>query len=276
MNITPDSFSDGNSLLNKEAFRRKWDELDRWAQIVDIGAESTAPMNRPISVAQELERYERFFLEHIYDLVPPKVLSIDTYKLEVFKSLAMRLARVWPETKLILNDISGQIDDELIELLKSDLKFTYIFGHNRAPSRDKSAEHMSHPVIGDVLDVVVSELQRIFDIGASREIWLDPCFGFSKNREQNQNLLRNFTKLAGHFKVPLVLGISRKSFLRNPVEMDPKLSNSQAFLTAMESHALLQILNSNISNEIILRTHGPEGLNAALFAQEILYASNKS
>ena len=58
INITPDSFSDGGSISDLQSLIQKIDSLKKaGANIIDIGAQSTAPNAMPISQNVEMERF---------------------------------------------------------------------------------------------------------------------------------------------------------------------------------------------------------------------------
>jgi dihydropteroate synthase len=57
LNLTPDSFSDGGKYFSAARAVRAAREMQRaGANILDIGAESTRPGSRAVSVAEELSR----------------------------------------------------------------------------------------------------------------------------------------------------------------------------------------------------------------------------
>jgi dihydropteroate synthase len=57
LNVTPDSFSDGNRFLNPaQAIERALQIAAEGADILDLGGESTRPGAREVSAEEELER----------------------------------------------------------------------------------------------------------------------------------------------------------------------------------------------------------------------------
>lgn len=78
VNITPDSFSDGNQYMRTEAAIAHAKQLVAdGADILDIGAESTRPGAQPVPVEEELRRLLPV-IEALHELNVP--LSIDTFK----------------------------------------------------------------------------------------------------------------------------------------------------------------------------------------------------
>ena len=87
LNLTPDSFSDGDSEVLKpgESLEKSQRIIAAGADILDIGAESTRPGATPIDNQEELKRLEGFFVNNL-DLID-KEISIDTRNAEVLVSL---------------------------------------------------------------------------------------------------------------------------------------------------------------------------------------------
>lgn len=267
INITPDSFSDGNQFNSSESFGLKFNRACSDFDILDLGAESTAPFNDPISSADELKRFERIFyplLTHTED--NSLTISIDTYKVEVFCSLYDAIKKYWPSTHIIFNDVSGKIDEELITLLSSERDFSYIFSHNLAPNRSKTNEHMQYVTQEDI----VLHMKQFFQqaIGTlknfNKKILLDPCFGFSKTRQQNHTILKNIATIFDGIETTydLVFGISRKSFLRFPHNMDVKNRENQKELDALQALLFKDLLEQIPNRNIILRVHDLHSLQA--------------
>ena len=236
INLTPNSFSDGGDFNQFHSFKNRFLELLKWAHIIDLGAESTAPFNSKISAKEELSRYEELFFPLLEELEDPHIeISIDTYKVDVFITVLKKINLKWPKTRVIFNDVSGAIDSELVDVLKSrELDFSYVFSHNLAPSREQTQNHMKYlsPSVG--MDFFRENI-RYFEEGLKRlstfekTIIIDPCFGFSKSREQNLYLLKNLKTFLLQFPVGLdcLVGISRKSFLRSEKNKDLSILNDQ-------------------------------------------------
>ncbi|MCT4642903.1 MAG: dihydropteroate synthase [Bacteriovoracaceae bacterium] len=264
INITPNSFSDADSLLTltktKEKLLKKIKEFD----IVDIGAESTAPFNKAVSFDEEMRRFEYFFIPLLKDIGDPKTtISIDTYKIEVFEYVCKKINNSWPKTKVIFNDISGCIDDKLLCLLSSSLKFDYIFSHNLCLKREDSSNHMNYTR----KNLAICDINSFFNEmknKTKRKVYFDPCFGFSKTKKQNLMILNNLDKLDVE---NLVVGISRKSFLR----FDNKLSVKEDLdlLEQIQSNILSLIFKSNKKN-LIVRTHSIKPLESAVLTTSLL------
>jgi hypothetical protein len=80
----------------------------------------------------------------------------------------------------------------------------------------------------------------------------DPCFGFSKTRSQNHQLLVNFKNLLNNFHgIDFVYGVSRKSFLRFPKELNVKEQEGLIQVEALQT-LLLQQLKDHTDHKVIL------------------------
>lgn len=279
MNVTPDSFSDGGTLSNSNVASKIFSKFIQNFDIVDIGAESTAPFNDPIDAKEELSRLEGFFFPLFDRMEDPQVaLSIDTYRPEVFFEASLWLRRFWPKCPLIFNDVSGKVDSDLMAILKEDFSFTYVLSHNLCPERDLAGEHMKsvsgltgEDFVHSVAAFFHESLEKIGNCG--KEIILDPCFGFSKTREQNHSLVAGIAKLADIFsdKRELLVGLSRKSFLRFPRDMDPKLLKNQNHLDTLQAVLAFNMLNAASGDkDFIFRTHSEKPFRALDDAFKIL------
>jgi len=109
LNITPDSFSDGDLFLDPEKAVRHAEKLmSEGASLVDIGAESTRPGAKPITPAEEWKRL-KLVLEWFSTLYPRR-LSLDTYHPETAdRALSMR--------EFIINDVTGMNNPAMVEVI---------------------------------------------------------------------------------------------------------------------------------------------------------------
>jgi dihydropteroate synthase len=204
LNVTPDSFSDGGQHASTDtAIAAGLRMFYGGADIIDVGGESTRPGADEVSVEEELRRV----LPVIAALVKAGALvSIDTTHTAT-ASAALDAGAA------IINDVSGlSMEPEMAELVARS-KAPYILTHRRgdASTMDSLADY------GNVAEEVAAELagvrDRLYAAGAVPEqIIVDPGLGFSKNEEQNWELLRNLEVLHGLGHRVLVAA-SRKRFL---------------------------------------------------------------
>lgn len=266
LNITPNSFSDGgqfNHINSLSAQIEKWNGL---STILDVGAESTAPFNDPISAQEECDRFSQILFPIIKQgLWPEDVrLSVDTYRTDSFLFVYNEVKKVNPDISLIWNDVSGVVDDDLFTILLHDCPdATYVHSHTLVPSRDKTSDHMNYLSQNNddqFLSEVISHFDGVHSLfiekGVMDRVIFDPCFGFSKTRGQNQYLIRELDELVSHFPsdVRWLLGVSRKSFLRYLPKDDQRIISQTEYLHAMLlSHWAVNAFNRHY----IYRIHDP-------------------
>ncbi len=248
MNFTPDSFSDGGELRQLAQFQEKLKSFGP-LDAIDAGAESTAPMNGPITADEEWGRLESFlpFLK-----ASPYAVSIDTYHPETME----KVAQLWLQEKigvdLLWNDVSGKFDHFAQSFLALSDQFHYVFCHNLAPTRALTGKHMdflSPREGGDFL----KDLADYFRPYAHPRVIFDPCLGFSKTFDQNWYVLNHFRELqeaTGHQR--WLLGFSRKSFLRKRfnLSLDDREELDRLHGEVLSSIAMI--------GEVWVRTHRPE------------------
>ena len=209
VNVTPDSFSDGGKFLNANAaVKHALALVKQGADILDIGGESTRPNAKPISEAEELNRVIPVISELAKKVKIP--ISIDTTKPIVALTALTRGAS-------IVNDVAANRKDDLMWQFVSQFKAGYICMH--APPTLHAIDAQKN-IIAQVETFFRERLEKMNAFGiSSDQIVFDPGIGFGKTLEQNLQLLaglRRFTKL----RRPLLLGVSRKSFLGKLTGMD--------------------------------------------------------
>lgn len=261
INITPNSFSDGHLYNSIESFSHKFSKLLTWADLIDIGAESTAPFNEKVDQHTELQRFQNIFFPYLEQNKDPNItLSIDTYKVDVFRAVAKKVKDHWPKTKLLFNDVSGVIDEELLSLLKEDSEFQYVLSHNLAPTREYVSSHMDFAqeeceLISSMSQFYAQNLLALNEFKS--RIIIDPCFGFSKTRNQNIELMKNIN----HFidiipsQMQILIGVSRKSFLRSDPCLDAKDSENQTRLDHIQTLFFHSFSHRLKERDFIFRVH---------------------
>ena len=206
LNLTPDSFSDGGRLQSLEgAVRTARRMLAQGADLLDLGGQSTRPGADDIGAEREIGRVLPV-LQAIRAAHPEAVLSVDTFRAPVAEA-ALAAGADW------INDVGGGRRDPEILKVVAAAGCPYVLMHSRGDSR--SMDDLA--VYGDVVQEVRQELlvatERALAAGvkAAQVIW-DPGLGFAKTTEQNLELLRRLSELAGD-GFPLLVGPSRKRFI---------------------------------------------------------------
>ena len=208
LNVTPDSFSDGNRYLAPErALEQGLRLLDEGADLIDLGGESTRPNATPVEATEEQARILPV-LRALLRVRPEAIVSVDTYH-------AATARAVLAEGAEIVNDVSGLQWDRAMAATLAEARPGAVLMH----SRGRPGEWASLPPLAaaEVLPVVVAGLAETLALARAagvpeHSMVLDPGFGFGKLGEENFVLLAGFAELQ-QFGLPLLAAVSRKRFL---------------------------------------------------------------
>ena len=225
VNVTPDSFSDGGANVDRDrAVEYALKLLQEGADIIDVGGESTRPgakvsgteaaVTEGVTEKEELDRVIPV-ITGVKKKNPKATVSVDTYK----SGVARRAVEAGAE---IVNDVSGFLWDPKMAKTLAELKCGAVLMHMRG----RPQEWRTLPPVSDIVTLAKRELRERSDAavlaGMKRErMVLDPGFGFGKNHEENYPLLRRFEEFH-QLRFPLLVGISRKSFVGRALARDGK------------------------------------------------------
>ena len=198
LNITPDSFSDGGKFYSLSDALERLDKLyTDGADIIDIGACSTAPKNTIVSETEELRRLE-ILPELVKNAKVP--LSIDTFRPAVAKFALENGVS-------IVNDESGIFNEKMAAAVK-EYNAGWIFMHTGGKS-SKDEDQYTNGVVEDVLSFFCEMKNRAISFGINEECLCYDCgIGFGKSRGDDINLLKECETLSQYS--PLLVGVSRK------------------------------------------------------------------
>ena len=205
VNVTPDSFSDGGKFFDtRSAVEHGLKLVSEGAEILDIGGESTRPRATPVPEDEELRRVIPVIEQLAARVKIP--LSIDTMKPAVARAAIAAGAS-------IVNDIAANREDDAMWRVVAETGAGYVLMHMQGTPQTMQVNPIYDDVVRQVQEFFSERLQRLADCGIAREqVILDVGIGFGKTLEHNLLLigaLRSFTTLMR----PLLLGVSRKSFL---------------------------------------------------------------
>ena len=207
LNATPDSFSDGGLYLDPAAAIRRGVEMARHgADWIDVGGESTRPGSRPVTVEEELARVLPV-IRGLRRRLPSTPVSIDTTK-------AVVAERAVEAGAAILNDVSGlRFEPRLADVAQAG-RCPLILMHLRGRPRDMQQRPFAKSIWRSLEEGLERSVRRALARGVSRrQLILDPGLGFGKTRAQNFEILAHLDRLH-RFRLPLLVGSSRKSFMR--------------------------------------------------------------
>jgi len=230
LNVTPDSFSDSGKFFTVEkAVEHGLRIVREGAQIVDVGGESTRPGAEPVAAEEELRRVIPV-IEKLRAKIDT-VISIDTSKAQVARAAIQAGAS-------IVNDVTGGRGDVEIMPLVAETKSAFIIMHMQGNPRTMQIEPRYVDVVSEVADFFRQQYARALECGINpMAIAFDPGIGFGKTLQHNLELLARLDELHVHDR-PLVIGVSRKSFLAKLIdssEMKDRLAPAVALTSFLRA-----------------------------------------
>jgi dihydropteroate synthase len=210
VNVTPDSFSDGGRYFDPSDAIAHGERLAaEGADILDIGGESTRPFSESVSAADEARRVVPVIKALAAKVSVP--ISIDTQKAKVAEAALAAGATM-------INDISALRTDGRMAPLAAEARVPLILMHMQGTPKTMQKA----PLYQDLLGEVGRFLQRAWQVAVgagvpSEHVILDPGIGFGKTFQHNLELLEALPRL-GALGAPLLVGSSRKAFIRNLVK----------------------------------------------------------
>jgi dihydropteroate synthase len=235
LNVTPDSFSDGNKFYSEEhAIEHAQHMESAGADLIDIGAESTRPGSQGISAEEELKRLLPVLggLRRLLKIP----ISIDTQKAEVAEAALDAGAE-------IINDISGLKSDPRIAEVAARRRVPLILMHMRGEPRTMQKGPFAHNVMRDILQGLRRSVGIARKAGVEKSrIILDPGIGFGKSYAQNYEVLQQLPQL-GKVGYPLLVGTSRKGFLGATLARDGKPAPAEERIWGTAATVTASIMN---------------------------------
>ena len=212
LNVTPDSFSDGGKFNSeKNALLRAEKMISDGAEIIDIGQQSTRPNAELLSAKEEINRLNGI-ISQIKKRFPETLISLDTFYSETVKY-------GFYEGIDIINDISGGMYDEKMFEIAAETQLPYILMHVNSTYESMHEQKVPDDILLSLNYYFSEKVEKLRSLGV-KDIILDPGFGFGKNVAQQHQLLDELQHIAfGVF--PLLVGISRKSFIYKPLGKQP-------------------------------------------------------
>jgi len=219
INLTPDSFSDGGDLnSSKKVLDQVNHFLSNGADIIDLGAQSTRPGAKEVGSKIEIKRLIPY-LKLIRSEYPEILISIDTFNSDVAHEALLNGAN-W------INDVTGGRKDNEILNVVSEFNCPFVITHSRGNSQNMNRLSKYENVLSEVKFSLQNLIKNALEKNISREnIIVDPGIGFSKDLNQNLEILRNLDVFK-NFNLPILIGASRKRFIgevlneNNPKERD--------------------------------------------------------
>ena len=206
LNVTPDSFYDGEGSFSEKQFVDKGlGMLEAGCCILDVGGESTRPGAKEISSTMEMERIAGV-IQKIKKCVPSSIISVDTRKAIV----AEKALQVGAS---IVNDVSaGSFDKKMLNIVAKYNAGICLMHSQGLPENMQEMPHYEN-VLLDVYDYLEGKITEAESKGISRgKIMVDPGIGFGKSFSHNIDIIKKASLFLG-LGCPLMVGLSRKSFI---------------------------------------------------------------
>lgn len=213
LNITPDSFSDGGKFFAPEKAIEHFKQMTAdGADIIDIGAESTRPFAKRISVEEEIERVLPV-IQEIRKFDKKTIISIDTRNSATAKAAIEAGAD-------IINDVSsGDWDSNIFNIVKEH-NCPIILNHSKGTPDVMQNDTKYKDVVDDIYDYFSAKIDELKILGIEKsQIILDPGIGFGKTKEQNFELINRIKEFYS-LGCPILVGHSRKTFLKETLQSE--------------------------------------------------------
>ena len=205
LNVTEDSFYKESRLHDDHVLDRAQQMVCEGVDIFDIGAESTRPNAKMISVDEERDRLIPA-IQILRKSFPKIPISADTRKASVAKE-AIRAGAD------IVNDVSGFCFDPDMAAVIAESKAAAVLMHSQGTPEIMQNNPYYENILQEIYDFFQERINVASKCGLSKDrIILDPGIGFGKNISHNLAILRNLTFFRS-LKCPLLIGASRKSMI---------------------------------------------------------------
>ena len=250
VNVTPDSFSDGGHFFDPEAAVAHGLELvAQGADILDIGGESTRPFADPVSAEEESRRVVPVIEALASQIDVP--ISVDTTKAVVARqALAAGAAMV--------NDIGALGLEPELGAVAAEFDVPLILMHMLGQPRTMQVNPHYDDLLGEIGHFLADAMAKARNQGIRRDrLIVDPGFGFGKTIAHNMQLLAHLDYFHS-LEVPLLIGTSRKSFIRNTLKAD-LYNGEDPPLPAVEGGTQATVAAAVLAGAHIVRVHDVAG-----------------
>ena len=229
LNVTPDSFYDGgNYTKDSDIIKQTEAMLQEGASIIDVGGMSTKPNAEIISEDQEYQRVVPI-IKLLIKAFPGIKISIDTNKSSIAEAAIQEGAG-------LINDVSGGQHDDKIYEVSAKYKVPYILMHMRGDAHTMMSMSNYENMILEIMGYFEKKVKILHTMGIY-DVIIDPGFGFSKNIDQNYELLKKMPYFQS-LKLPILVGVSRKSMISRKLNVSS--TDSLNGTTVLNTVALMQ------------------------------------
>ena len=189
--------------------------MSNGVDIIDLGAQSTRPGAEEVGSKIEIKRLIPY-LQLIRSEYPEILISIDTFNSEVANEALLNGAN-W------INDVTGgRRDNEIMDVV-SKYNCPFVITHSRGNSQNMNELSTYYDLLNNVKYSLEGLINNALDKNIPKKnIIIDPGIGFSKDMNQNLEILRNLD-IFKELEYPILIGASRKRFIGEILnELNPK------------------------------------------------------
>jgi dihydropteroate synthase len=266
LNLTPDSFAEVQPLMTSatastwapgRAVAAALSMEAEGADLIDIGGESTRPGAEPVTAENEIARILPVIEGLRGRLQIP--MSVDTYKSEV----ADAALRAGAE---IVNDISGLHYDPALATVVAARGAALVLMHTRGRPKSMYQEAEYQDVVAEVTTELQTSVARATDAGVPiGRILVDPGLGFAKLPVHSYGVLARLPEIAAALDRPVLIGPSRKSFLRDAASGRPAAERDWATAAAVTAAVLggAHVVRVHAVAEMVQVVHAAEAIRRA-------------
>jgi len=246
LNVTPDSFSDGGEFFTLDDAVAQGQKLfEDGADILDIGGESTRPFSDAVSVEEEIRRVIPVIENLAARISIP--ISIDTTKAGVARRAIQAGASM-------INDVSALRLDHGLADVAAEYDVPVILMHILGTPKTMQAD----PVYDDLIKEIKGFLKNAVDYAQSKgisksKIIIDPGIGFGKTVEHNLLLIKHLHEFKT-LDVPILIGLSRKAFIRNILK-DTTVKDINPDVPVVETGTQASVAAAVLNGAHMVRVH---------------------
>lgn len=253
LNVTPDSFSDGGVFYEKKSALDQGKKLfDEGADLIDIGGDSTRPGSVCVGVEEEWRRIG----EIIGPLSKLGTVSVDTHHSEIAR-------RALQEGASIINNVFPNNNADLSREVALQ-KGVVVLMASRCLVPHNFEGRLNPPILESIILQLNKFIKEARNQGVSSEsIWIDPGMGgFISSDAADSLLILDNLKTFFKFGVPVMLGVSRKGFIKvlnNSISKDIDTLSVELAKRAIDSlpdnsNLILRVHNVDLHNKILKKT----------------------
>jgi len=255
LNVTPDSFSDGGEFFTlDDAVAQGLKLFEDGADLLDIGGESTRPFSDAVSVEEEIRRVIPVIENLAARISIP--ISIDTTKADVARKAIEAGAS-------IINDVSALRVDHGLADVAAEYGVPVILMHMLGTPKTMQTD----PVYDDLIKEIKEFLKNAVDYAQSKgisksKIIIDPGIGFGKTVEHNLLLIKHLHEFKT-LDVPILIGLSRKAFIRNILK-DTTVKDINPGLPVVETGTQASVAAAVLNGAHMVRVHNVANIRTTL------------